>query len=410
MPISRRMLTRAHCGTVLRCGVLCVLSAILGMESRSTGETFVLSTGGRLDAQPLNPQRGPSEPYQIRTDVGVRLGLAPQQVHRVVVKSEVQKQYDAMLPTLDPTAAGHLEMAEWCREAGLLDERRKHLAQVILLDENHADARKALGYMAVGSRWMTGDELMRNQGYVRSGGGWKSPQQIELETAARERELGEKALRRDILIWIDQLNTKRGSEAHRTLQELRDPLAASGLAEVVMDTKQPLKVRKLCLEVLGRLPPGLATSSLIKLAMDEKDENLRDMAIDELVRGGVQHVAPYFIGQLGSKDNKRVNRAAYCLGRLGDKEATLPLIKALVTTHEFIIPPAGGGGINFNSSGGLSMGGKPKRVKDDKKNDSVRHALVTLHPNVNLQHDESAWERWYVETFTSTTIDLRRDE
>jgi hypothetical protein len=381
-----------------------------GFSSWAWGETFVLATGGRLDAEALNPQRGPSEPYQIRTDVGIRLGLAPQQVHRVVVKTEVQKQYEAMLPTLDPTATGHWAIAEWCREAGLLDERKKHLAQVIALDENHAEARKALGYMAVGSRWMTGDELMRSQGYVRSGGGWKSPQQIELETAARERELGEKALRRDILMWIDQLNSKRSSEAQRSLQELRDPLAASGLAEIVMDTKRTLAVRKLCLEGLGKLPPGLATGSMIKLAMDEKDENLRDLAIDELIRGGVQNVAPYFIGQLGSKDNKRVNRAGYCLGRLGDNHATLPLIKALVTTHEYVIPPAGGGGINFNSSGGLSMGGKPKRVKDDRKNDSVRNALVTLHPNVNLQYDEDAWERWYVESFTSPGIDLRRDE
>lgn len=405
MPISRRILNRTVCR-----GGLCLLAAIAGANSPTFAETFVLTTGGRLDAQPLNPQRGPGDPYQIRTDAGVRLGLAPQQVHRVVVKSEVQKQYEALLPTLDASAAGQWAMAEWCREAGLLDERKKHLQQVIALDENHAEARKALGYMAVGSRWMTGDELMRSQGYVRNGGGWKSPQQIELEKAAREQELGEKALRRDILMWVDQLNTKRGSEAQRTLQELRDPLAASGLAEIVLDTKRPLAIRKLCLEALGRLPPGLATGSLLKLAMDEKDENLRDMALDELVRGGAENVAPYFVGQLTSKDNKRVNRAAYCLGRLGDKQATLPLIKALVTTHEYIIPPAGGGGINFNSSGGLSMGGKPKRVKDDKKNDSVRNALVTLYPNVNLQYDEAAWERWYVETFTSTAVDLRRDE
>ena len=108
-------------------------------------ETFVLATGGRLEAEPLNPERTPGEPYQIRTDFGIRLGLAPQQVHRVVVKSEVQKQYEAMLPTLDPSAAGHWGMAEWCREAGLIDERKRHLAQVIALDENHAEARKALG-------------------------------------------------------------------------------------------------------------------------------------------------------------------------------------------------------------------------------------------------------------------------
>ena len=78
--------------------------------------------------------------------------------------------------------------------------------------------------------------------------------------------------------------------------------------------------------------------------MDDKDGDLRDRCLDELKRGIPHGAMAFFVTQLDSKDNKRVNRAAECLQRLGDADATLPLIKSLVTTHQFIVAPAGGGG------------------------------------------------------------------
>jgi hypothetical protein len=39
----------------------------------------------------------------------------------------------------------------------------------------------------------------------------------------------------------------------------------------------------------------------------------------------------------------------------------------------------------------------------------VLAALVSLHPGVNYRYDIEDWRRWYIDTHTSTNINLRRD-
>lgn len=384
---------------------------LAGLPLSARGEVFLLKTGGRVEGEPLNAQRAPADPYHLRTPLGMRLALSPSQVLRVVVKTDVERQYEALLPTIANTAEAQWQMAEWCKEAGLLDERKRHLNELISLDTDHEEARAALGYLRIGSRWMTQDQFFTSQGYVRSGGSWKLPQHVELEAADRDRELTVKKLRRDIRNWAEQIAERRNSEeARRRLLEIRDPRAAPALSEILADKDQPREVRLMCLDQLGRLPPGLATPTLIKLAMDDKDADLRDRCLDELKRAASVAAVAFYISQLQSTDNKRIQRAGDCLQRLADPEATLPLINALVTTHQFVELPPGGGGMNFNPNGGLSMGGKPKKFKRDLNNASVLSALVSLHPGTNLGYDEAAWRRWYAATFTSTNVDLRRDE
>jgi hypothetical protein len=374
------------------------------------GETFLLKSGGRIEAQQLNPGRGPTEPYLLKTDLGLKLSLTPAQVSRVVIRSDVQKQYDAEVLAASNTADGHWQLAEWCKEAGLVTERKAHLQKVLDLDPDHERARAALGFGRVGERWLTMDDVMQNLGYVRAGGVWKTPQQLELEVAARESELATKKLRRDILMWIDQLDGSRRETALANLRSLRDPRAGPTLVELLDDTKRPREVRMLALDMLGRLPPGLGAKAVLKLAMDEKDADIRDRCLDEVVRMKDSGVASLFIGLLKSKDNKRVNRAATCLARLEDPDATLPLIEALVTTHEYMIMPSNGGGLSFNSAGGFSAGGKPQKFKKEHENVAVLSALTTLHAGTNFHHDEAAWRKWYTSEFTTTKVDLRRDE
>ena len=154
----------------------------------------------------------------------------------------------------------------------------------------------------------------------------------------------------------------------------------------------------------------------------------RDGCLDELKRHGPHIALPAFLAELKSKDNKRVNRAAECLERLGDKDATLALIDALKTEHRFALqsgPPGGmsvgfggsGGGTGTGSGsgtggglGGMSMQGKPQIVEKQLENRSVRSALTTLYPGVNYQFDEDAWRDWYVQSQTTSHVDLRRSE
>lgn len=407
--------------------VLIVLGATGARESLA--DVLVLKSGGRVEGELLNPDRLPNEAYRIRSPEGLQLALAADQVQRVVTQSDVQKQYEQLLPKMPSTADGHWTMAQWCKEAGLTSKRTYHLEQVIKLVPDHEEARAALGYGRYGSRWMTQEEYLRSQGYVRASGGWKLRQEVEIESLERQRELGEKDWRRKLKIWFDQLSSpRRASDALANIQAIRDPLAAPALAEVLANTKAPREVRMLCLDVLGKLPPGLAEMTLIQLATNEPDANLRDRCLDELKRSGSRNAIVKFTRDLKSKDNRIVNRAAACLQRMGDPSTTRDLIEALVTQHKFIVQQgngpgsigasfpggstgAGGSGPGGGDGGlgGLSMGGKPKVVKADLKNDTVLAALTSLNPGVNFGFNEDAWRQWYVNTHTTVNVNLRRD-
>jgi hypothetical protein len=399
---------------------VCLATALAAAGSPARGEVFVLKSGGRIEGEHLNPDRQPGQPYHVRTDDGVKLALADSAVQRMIVKTDLDKQYEALLTRLANTTEAQWNMAEWCREAGLTEERKRHLQAVIAIDPNHVEARKALGYQRFGSRWLTQDEHMQSLGYVRYKGTWRLKQEIEIDSRELEAELTTKKLRKDIRMWFEQVASggRLADVADRNLNALNDPAAAPALAEILGDAEQPRAVRQRCLTILAKLPPGLATGTLVRIAMNDHDDNLADACLEELKRHGAHSVLPTFVAELKNKDNARVNRAAECLSVLGDKDATLPLINALVTEHKFVVQqgsgPPGSMTTTFSPNGspgggGLSMGGKPKIVKRQLQNAAVRDALTTLYPDVNHQYDVDAWRAWYTQSQTTSNVDLRRD-
>jgi len=404
---------------------LIVAAAAVGGAQVARGEVFVLKAGGRIEGEHLNPQRTAAQPYQVRTEDGLVLELAANTVARVVIKSDVQREYEARLPGVPQTVDGHWAMAEWCQEAGLDEQRRRHLVSVIGLDPDHAEARRLLGYTRYGSKWMTQDEFLQSRGYVRTKGVWRLQQEIDLEVQRRDRERAEKELTASTRMWFEQVANggRNAANAERRLNELRDPNAAPALVDIIGDRRQPRSMRLRCMEILGRLPPGMATATLVRVALEDQDETIRDRCLDELVRGGTHLCVAGFVAELRNKSNARVLRAASCLQRLGDKEAVLPLIDALVTEHTFVeqqSSPPGALGAGFGTgpgtagAGGMGtfgVGGKPKSVKKSLNNDAVHSALRSLCPaGVDYQFDTAAWKRWYIQTFTTSNVNMRRDE
>jgi len=226
-----------------------------------------------------------------------------------------------------------------------------------------------------------------------------------------------KKLRKDIRLWLDQVagGGRLADQANRNLNAIQDPEAAPALAEVLGDASQPRPVRKRCLEMLAKLQSTAATPTLVRIAMNDADTNMQDACLDRLKEQGAHMVVSNFINELKNKDNARINRAADCLARLGDKSATLALINALVTEHKFQVQAGGGpGSINtaFGSGGpgSFSMGKSALVIKKPLQNSSVRSALTTLYPGVNYSYDIDAWRAWYVKTQTTSDANLRRDE
>lgn len=402
---------------------LCLLS--LAGAADVAAEVVVLKSGGRIEGELVNPDRARTEPVVIRAGSGLQLSLSASQVERVLVKKDVEKQYEESLPGVAHTVAGHFNMARWCAEAGLGPQRKFHLEQVLSLDPNHEEARRILGYSKFGDEWMKADEWMRRQGYVHYAGNWCLPHEVELAKRRREWELATKRWRKDIKTWVGWVedNGRRSVAGRENLRDIRDEAAAPALVELLSSGSAPRALRLICLELLGRMPPSYSTTTLIQLALKDKDEEVRDKCLEELRRQRSTQALHAFIKELKSKDNVIVNRAAHCLGILGDPEATVPLIDALITPHKFAITTgsgnpgqigAGFGGPTDGSGGGLgnfSFGGpKPQIITQRLKNPAALTALNSMYPGFNFQYDQKQWKDWVIQNKTTADFDLRRGE
>ena len=384
-------------------------------------EVVLLKSGARVEGAILNPTRGKDDLVEVQPVDGLKLTLSAAQVKGVLIESKVVKEYEALWAGKKDTLDDHLQMAQWCLEAGLTEQRKFHLTQILKHDPDHAMARATLGFVKSGSGWLTQTEFKQKQGYVLKGGIYRLPQEIEMVERAHKWEADTKAWRKSLVRWFSWLKGK-GKGADQALENIRsiqDDAAAPALAEAVADSSLPQDLRLLCLDVLTKFAPSYYASTLIKVGAGDADPEMSDRCLDILREQRSQQALLTFVKGLKAKDNKIVNRSAQCLQRLGDPAATLPLIDALITRHKFIIAPAQPGGMaagfpggasDGGGMGGFSMGGKPKIEFHDLKNDAVLNALTSLHQGVNFQFEKAEWKAWYVESHTSPDVNLRRGE
>ena len=166
---------------------------------------------------------------------------------------------------------------------------------------------------------------------------------------------------------------------------------------------------------MGRIEGPVAISALISTTLEDPDLEVRLRAVDHLRRIGPEPAVRMFSQSLQSKSNRTINRAGVALGRLGNTDAVLPLIESLVTRHERIVKPTSAitpsFGRNSDGSGGmngLSVGGGPKKVVRDLKNQSVLEALISL-TDQNYQYSKPDWKDWYIRQQEAGEVNLRRD-
>lgn len=410
--MTSRRLWLAFVGGLLSC-------AIVGGQHVQAA-VFLLANGGQIEGKLLNPDQQPRSDYRIQLDGGARLMLHADQVRQVLTLSEELRWYQQTAAGLPDTVEAHWEMAEQCRVKNLRTQREHHLNQVLRLDPDHREARIALGFSRVKDQWIKTDQWMQDQGYVRYRGAWRTPQDVALEKARDQADLAEKQWLRKIQNWRTWILKARGQEkqAWAAIRAIDDLAATAGLIELIENEKDPAELRRLAIQVLGRLQTPRSIEVFVQRAMQDPDPNIRDASLDELKRFGTQQAVWRFQALLQSPDNKVVNRAAICLGILGDPESTRSLIDALITEHRYLLQPGGNPGqlsLGFGnapgaSGGGFGAGGRPKIIQKEHRNEGVLNALTTLWPGVNFRFDQQAWRGWLAERRAPGTASLRRDD
>ncbi len=394
-------------------------AALLGP---ARGDEVILSNGGVLQGEVASDPEKPLDEVHVQTAAGVKVRLPRAQVKDTLAINPTRAEYRRRATRTADTVEGQLALAEWCREEKLLSERDAHLRRVLELEPDHAATRLALGYQRAAGGWFTREELQTKLGYVRFDGRWRTAQEVEI---LKRQDKDEKAAKDWVVKlnrWRNWLGGRRSNEALAGFAQISDPYAVAGLVKLLNDEVNPT-FRLLYLRSLSQIDSPAAVQALTRFALMDREAEVRETSIDELVRRKSPDIVSSISKSLRSKNNVVVNRAAYALGRLGDTAAVGPLIDALVTTHKFQVQQQSAGGTNASfgrpgsggsspsgwGPGGLTMGGGPKYVNQQLRNQAALDALVALTGGVNFDYDSSAWKYWFAQQRQQQEIQARRD-
>lgn len=389
---------------------LCALAGlVVGLGSLSAAQALdilVLETGGTLQGEWLNRDEQPLTHYRIRTTSGVVVSLQLSQVRNTAIQRPALAEYEQLRPTFADTAAEQWKLAEWCKVQQLTAERNLHLGRVLELDDGHAGARRALGYVLIENQWVRHAELKRQDGYELYKGRWRTIQEIELLESTAKRELAEKEWLGKIRRWRRDLDSPKAREAAQFLTEIQDPNAVAPLVTVLKDEKNR-QVKRLLVDILAQLASPRAVQALVSTSLSDEDEEIFHYCLDKIVKLDPPHVADAYIKGLRETNNVTINRAGLALGRIGDRSAIAPLIAALVTTHTKTVGPTGrGAGDSYSQSFSNSSDGTggtnfranegPKTYVYRVQNQPVLDGLSQL-TGVNFGYDARAWQAWYAQ-------------
>ena len=404
-----------------------LLSATFGLTPTACADEFLLSGGGQVTGQLLNASEEPRTSYVVRTDDGLRLRLTEKQVRRHVPTSEARRYYEALLTKMPPDAEGNWKMAQWCRDAGLREEREFHLHEALRLDPDHRESRLALGYTTLDGEWVLTDEWNRRHGYVYHQGKWMTKQEVEVLTIAQRVDDLQNDYRPQLgrlrSVIIKNRDAQDVRNAITEIRAIKDPLAAEALAKMYEeeDASNPeirAGLRLLWIETLANSNSGIAVDTIVKAAIEDESEQVREAAKDALERSKDRRAIGALLAELKSKDNAHVNRAGAALERIADPETMVPLMNALVTEHKFVVTYGrpGGTSAGFSPQGGssFSAGSKAKVVTRNVTNTNVLSALRTIvlnhyELNANFQYDTEAWKTWFADLHAPEAVSFRRD-
>jgi hypothetical protein len=385
-------------------------------------DVFELTGGGRLEGKLLPADDASKLNCTIELSAGGRVTIARSQVAKIDTVTDAVAEYQKLARTSPDTVEAHWQLAEWCREHKLRDERRQHLDRILELNPNHADARAALGFHQKDGQWMNRDDVMASRGLVLFDGKYVTPQQVELLKQQKEARVTQADWKNRVEQLRRALTGRRpdkASQAHADIQAIQDPQAADAVVDVLRRENDP-QLKRLWIETAARLNSHVAIDALVNLSLHDPDDEIRHQSLEYLIKSRRTGLTTPYIRALRDKDNEIINRAGTALGQIGERDAIGPLIDALVTKHTIKASAANpdqhsytfsqGGAGGGDSGGAFSFGGSaPKVVTKLVQNRAVLDALIALSGNANFEYDQVQWRGWLAAQAKATAVDVRRD-
>lgn len=376
----------------------------------------------------------PNDPAHviIRTRFGT-IRFPRSEVRDILTTADPVEDYPSASKRFPDTAAGHFDLAMWCRQNGYAKEYRQELERVLSLDPDHAEAHRRLGHQKEGDRWLTRAEKLKARGLIVDHGRVVLPQEKQQAEIVKADRATQQEYYRRIRAWRQSLREgkrDRREASRQALLEIDDPLAVKPLVDCLGEKGWETE-RRLLVEILAKIDDPQATIGLVRVALEDPVATNRQSAAAALVERKTPELVRTIASYLGSNDNALVNRSADVLAAVGDSSVVPALIGALVTRHKYYRPPtaaelaqpnyffpagnpapagpgvathagnaiAGAPGqqstVGPPSMAGFGVGTPPERilVVEDFRNESVHAALAKL-TGEDFGFDKARWLAW----------------
>lgn len=252
-------------------------------------------------------------------------------VAKITKKKTVEELYEDQSKALRlDDVAGRLRLARWCLEKKIAKEAAAEFKKVVVLEPENEEARLGAGYRRFNDKWMTEDEIAQAKGLVRHKGRWLTPEERDLEVALEEQKELEKALLREVQVQLEKLRSsdeKKRQDAVAALAKIEDKLKVKAyLAAITSSSKE---VRRHVFEELGRMKEPLAVRPLVRRALWDDDEALRDLAFKTLLAIRHPDTAACYVPFLEEQSVSARTRCADQMASFPDLRVVPALLEAL---------------------------------------------------------------------------------
>ena len=364
----------------------------------------------------------------ITTLAGTVVTIPQEQIDFITRRPIKIEEYETRARRTPNTVADQWALAEWCREQNLRSQRDEHLERILVLDPEHEKAHYGLGHTNINGEWMSREERMLAQGYVKYKGRWITPQELELTEKTEEERGREENWYQQVHLWKNWLTGTHAAQSREALQSfnnLKDPDAVPALVKNFQD-EEDKRLRSLYISVLENMTGPKPVPALVAQSLHDVDYQLRYRAMNAIKPEQFETATRLYVRELKHESNAIVGRAGKALEKMADERVVPDLIEALVTTHRYRVAVPDTGSPGFRSDGGgMVQGGtvlppdvefglrtgqyngviinqpnqlqRPPKiviVNRDEQNSEVLSALQKI-TGENFGYNERNWKVWH---------------
>jgi HEAT repeat protein len=391
------------------------------------GDVLKLKNGESLEGEILLER--PDKVF-FRTLAGARW-VARTEVAEIVKSPSVWQKYAELKKKFPSTALGQFELAMWCAENKLVEEKERHLKTAAALDATFEPAYVALGWVKEGEKWVppkkeTVEIPKKTTGPAEKAKAVEKPSRPD-EESERKRNRWSYDISTIYNRYLNRLDADLRFEGAKRILAIKDPLATDGLVEQLATRKDP-GVRKLCARALMNMNNDRALFQVLVMAVTDSSPEVfeeacrllrdsKDPRVYQLLRKGLE----------GPED--LLERCVQCLGQMKDLNSVPLLVNVLVGRERLTVeeepdwvaaywrsaqaaiykalpafePDAVAvcGDVRDQLAGNSGPVGrrKGKRMTDpaaSKYRASVQEALIRISDRKeNFSSDREAWLQWY---------------